>query len=195
MVLYNKSPSVKAMVFPVVMYGLWKFDYKESWVPKYWCFWTMVLEKSLESPLDCRAIQLVNPKGNQSQIFVGRTDAEAETLILWPLDVKNWLIRRDTDTGKDWRREEKGMAEDEIDSITDSMNMNLSQLWKTVENRGAWWAAVHGVIKIWIILRSWTTINCTFIIIFIIIIIIKVYLRDNASFVPGHSNRTNITTK
>ena len=89
---------------------MWELDYKESWVPKNWCFWTVVLEKTLESPLDCK-IQLVHPKGNQSWIFIGRTDVEAETPILWPLDVKSWLIWKDPE---DWRREEKGMTEDEM---------------------------------------------------------------------------------
>ena len=84
------------------------------WAPTNWCFWTVVLEKTLESPLDCKEIKSVNPKGNQSWIFVGRTDAEEETPILWPPDVKNWLIGKDPDAGKDWRREEKGMTEDEM---------------------------------------------------------------------------------
>ena len=105
---------VKAMVFPVVMYGCWELDYKESWVPKNWCFWTVVLEKSLESPLDCREIKPVNPNGNQSWIFTGRTDAEAEAPLLWPPDVKSWLTRKDPDVGKDWRQKEKGTTEGEI---------------------------------------------------------------------------------
>ena len=88
-------------------------DYKESWVPKNWCFWTVVLEKTLESPLDGKEIQSVHLKGNKSWIFIGRSDAEAETPILWPLDVKNWLIWKDPDAGKDWGQEEKGMTEDE----------------------------------------------------------------------------------
>ena len=89
-------------------------NYKESWVSKNWCFWTVVLKKSLERPLDCKEIQSVHPQGNQSWIFIGRTDAEVETLILWPPDAKNWLIWKDPDAGKDWRREEKGMTEDEM---------------------------------------------------------------------------------
>ena len=92
---------------------MWELDYKESWVRKNWCFWTVVLEKTLESPLDCREIQPVNPKGNQSWIFIGRTDAEAETPVLWP-DVKNWLIWKDPDAGKYWMQEEKGTTEDEM---------------------------------------------------------------------------------
>ena len=92
---------------------MWELDYKESWAPKNWCFWTVVLEMTLESPLDCKEIQPAHPKGNQSWIFIGRTDAEAETPILWPPDAKNWLIRKDPDGGKDWKWEEKGMTKDE----------------------------------------------------------------------------------
>ena len=92
---------------------MWELDYKESWAPKNCCFWTVVLEKTLESPLNCKEIKPVNPKGNQSWIFIGRTDAEAETSILWPPDVKNWLIWKDPDAGKDWRQE-KGTTEDEM---------------------------------------------------------------------------------
>ena len=93
---------------------MWELDYKESWAPKNWCFWTVELEKTLESPLDCKEIQPVHLKGNQSWLFIGRTDAEAETPVLWPPDVKNWLIWKDPDAGKDWRQEEKGMTEDEM---------------------------------------------------------------------------------
>ena len=87
---------------------MWELDYKEGWALKNWCFWTVVLEKTLESPLDCKEIKSVNPKGNQSWIFIGRTDAKAEALILWPPDVMTWLIRKDPDAGKDLRQEEKG---------------------------------------------------------------------------------------
>ena len=93
---------------------MWELDHNESWAPKNWCFWTVVLEKTPESPLDCKEIQLVHPKGDQSWIFIGRTDAEAETPILWPPDVKNWLIGKDPDAGKDWRQDEKGTTEDEM---------------------------------------------------------------------------------
>ena len=86
---------------------MWELDSEESWVPKNWCFWTVVLEKTLENPLDCKEIKPVNLKGNQSWIFIGRTDAEAETPMLWPPDVKNWLIGKDPDAGKDWGKEEK----------------------------------------------------------------------------------------
>ena len=93
---------------------MWELDYKQSWALKKWCFWTVVLEKTLESPLDCKEIQPVHPKGNQSWIFIARTDAEAETPILRPLDAKNWLIGKDADAGKDWRQEEKGTTKDEM---------------------------------------------------------------------------------
>ena len=93
---------------------MWELDYKENWVLKNWCFWTVMLEKTLESPLDCKEIKPVNPKGNQSWIFNGRTDAEAETPILWSSNVKSWLIWKDPDTGKDWKWEEKGTTENEM---------------------------------------------------------------------------------
>ena len=103
---------VRAMVFSSSHVWMWELDYKESWALKSWCFWTAVLEKTLESPLDCKEIKPVNPKGNQSWIFIGRTDADA--LILWPPDVESWFIRKDSDAGKDWRQEEKGTTEDEM---------------------------------------------------------------------------------
>ena len=93
---------------------MWVLDYKESWLLKNWCFWTVVLEKTLDSPLDCKEIQSVHPKRNQSRVFIGRSDAEAKTPILWPPDVKSWLIGKDPDAGKDWRWEEKGTTEDEM---------------------------------------------------------------------------------
>ena len=131
---------------------------KESWVPKNWCFWTVVLEKTLESPLDCKEIQPVNPKGNQSWIFIGRTDAEA--LILWPPDVKSWLIRKDPDAGKDWRQEEKGTTEDEMVGWHHWLNGHeCKQTPEMVKDREAWHAAVHGVTKSWTWLNKWTTTN------------------------------------
>ena len=93
---------------------MWELDYKERWAPKNWCFWTVVLEKTLESSLDCKEIQPVQAKGNQSWIFIGRTNAEAKAPILWSPDVKSWLIWKDSDAGKEWRQEEKGTTEDEM---------------------------------------------------------------------------------
>ena len=112
--LPTKDHLVKAMVFPIVMYGCESWTIKKSWALKNWFFWTVVLEKTLESPLDCKGIQPVHPKGDQSWVFIGRSDVEAETPILWPLDAKSWLTGKDPDAGKDWGREEKGMTEDEM---------------------------------------------------------------------------------
>ena len=111
--LPTKVHLVKAIVFLVVMYGC-ELDYKNSWAPKNWGFWTVVLEQTLESPLDCKEIQPVHPKGNQSWIFIGRTDAKAETPIFWPPDAKNCLFGKYPDPGKDWGQEEKGVTESEI---------------------------------------------------------------------------------
>ena len=93
---------------------MWELVYKESWALKNWCFWTVVLEKTLESPMDCKEIQPVHPKGDQSWVFIGRTDAEAETPVFWPPHAKSWLIWKDPDTGKDWGQEEKGTTEEEM---------------------------------------------------------------------------------
>ena len=145
---------VKAMFFPVVLYGcetikttnvvLYGLDYKESWALQNWRSWTVVLEKTLESPLGCKDIQPVHPKGNQSWIFIGRTDDEAET----PPDVKNWLIVKDPDAGKDWRWEKKGtMRLRWLDGITDWRDMSLSKFWEFLMGREVGRAAAHGVAK------------------------------------------------
>ena len=110
----NKGPSSQSYGFSSSHVRMWDLDYEESWVPKNWCFWTAVLEKILESHLACKEIQPVHSKGNQSWIFIRRTDAETETPILWSPDVKKFLIWKDPDAGKDWRQEKKGMTEDEM---------------------------------------------------------------------------------
>ena len=156
----NKGPSRQGCGFSSSHLWMWELDYKESWAPKNWCFWTVVLEKTLESPLDCKEIQPVDPKGNQSQIFIGRIDTEAEAPTLWPLDEKSQFTGKDIDTGKDWGQEEKGMTEDEwLDGITDLMEMILSNLQELVLDRKAWRAAVHGVAKSRIRLCDWTELT------------------------------------
>ena len=110
----NKSPSSQGYGFSSSHVWMWELDYKESWAPKNWCFWTVVLEKSLESPLDCKEIQPVHPKGYQSWVFIGKTDVETETPIVWPPDAKSWLIGKDPDAGKYWGQEEKRATEDEM---------------------------------------------------------------------------------
>ena len=110
----NKGLSSQGYGFTCGHVWMWELDCEESWVPKNWCFWTVELEKTLESPLDCKEIQPVHPKGDQSRVFIGRNDAKAETPILWPSHVKSWLIGKDSDAGKDWGQEEKGTREDEM---------------------------------------------------------------------------------
>ena len=152
------------MVFPVAMYG-YEFDYKESWAPKNWCFWTVVLEKAFEIPWDCKEIQPVNPKGNQSWIFIGRTDAEAEAPILRPPDVKNWLTGKDPDAGRYWRQEKGTKRMRWLDDIT---NWFINQwTWVWASSRSWWWTEKPGLLQAmgsqrvghdWVTELNWTDV-------------------------------------
>ena len=143
---------------------MWELDCEESWVLKNWCFWTVVLEKTLESPLDCKEIQPVHRKGDQSWVFIGRTDAEAEAPVLGPPDAKNWFTGKDPDAGRDWGQEEKGTTEDEMAGWHHRLNGH--EFW--VNSRSWWWTGRPGVLRFmgskkvghdWVTELNWTDVT------------------------------------
>ena len=158
----NKGLSSQGYGFPSGHVWMWELDCEESWAPKNWCFWSVVLEKTLESPLDCKEIQPVYPKGDQSGVFIGRTDAEAETPILWPPDAKSWLIGKDSEAGKDWGQEEKGTTEDEMAGWHHQLDGHEFEQAPEVGgvDREAWRVAVHEVAELdmteWL---NWTMVK------------------------------------
>ena len=155
----NKGPYSRSYGFSSSHIRMWELDHKGGWALKNWCFQTVVLEKTLESPSESKEIKPVSPKGNQPWIFTGRTDAEAEAPTLWPPDVKSGLIGKDPDAGKDWRQEEKGVTEDEIVGWHHGFNGHEFEQTQILKDRGACCVVVHRVTKNWTKLKDWTTIT------------------------------------
>ena len=169
----DKHPSSQSYGFSSSHVWMWEPDHKEVWAPKNWCFWIAVLEKTLESSLDCREIKLVHPKGNQPWIFIGRTEVEA--LIFWSPDAKSQLIGKNVDAGKDWREEEKRAAEDEMVKRHHWLNgREFEQTLGDSEDRGAWCATLHGVTNSWTWLSDWTTTSMS---LFCFVIFVHLFFR------------------